>query len=61
MELLMLLLFQVIYASVAIPCFVEIYRKAGFNRWIGLWAIIPPACIILVLYLACSNWGLDNQ
>jgi hypothetical protein len=42
-------------ATVAWPtCLV--CRRAGFSPWLGVWAIVPIANIVLLWFLALAEW-----
>jgi hypothetical protein len=34
----------------------RICRRAGFSPWLGLWAIVPIANIVLLWFLALAEW-----
>ena len=46
-------------AILALPPLWVIFKKAGFNPWLSLMAVIPPAgvgIIIIALFLGFKSW-----
>ena len=55
-ELIVLLLYASILGVFFIWPFWRIFSKAGFSGWLSLTLIIPLLNIIMLFYLAFSEW-----
>lgn len=40
--------------------FWKIYSKAGFSGWLSLLMVIPFVNLVVLYYVAFSNWNIDQ-
>lgn len=57
MEQLMMLIMLVFFAYI----WVRILGKTGNNQWLGLLMVVPIANIVLMIWLAFSEWPLERK
>ncbi len=55
-ELLMLLLIVAATAVLVVWPAGRICRKAGFSPWLAILAVVPPANVLLLWFLALAEW-----
>ncbi len=49
-------LMMLVFAVLIILPFSFIFRKAGYSQWLGLLMIVPIVNLILLYFLAFSEW-----
>lgn len=52
---------MIVFAIVVLIPAWRICAKAGFSGWLGLLAVVPIANIILLYFLAFSQWPLERS
>ncbi len=48
------------YFLIVLP-FTKIYKKAGYSPWMGILMIVPLLNVLMLYFLAFSNWPSLNR
>ena len=46
---------------VLVLAWMSIFRRAGYSRWLGLLWLVPVANVIIICFLAFSDWPVHRQ
>lgn len=57
MEQIILLIFVAFWAYI----WIRLVGKTGNNQWLGLLMLVPIANLILLIWLAFSDWPLERR
>jgi len=49
-------LMMLVFAALIIVPFWFIFKKAGYSPWLGVLMIVPIVNLVLLYFLAFSNW-----
>jgi len=50
------LLMMMVFAALIIVAFWFLFSKVGYSRWLGLLMVVPLVNIVMLYFLAFSDW-----